>query len=241
MASPPTTDPLPPVKHDWIAAGLSFLIPGLGQVYQGRVGKGVLFFGGLYLLFFYGMMMGQWRNVWLPDASDLPPVNFAGQTLEGVPKALWYRPQFLGQFWIGVAAWPGVYQYLVFDANKNAGPIFGKFERTPSEKQLNDLQRNGSKRWDLGWVYTVIAGVLNLLVMYDAFAGPMFREPPQSIEEGGTDFPSASAAAASASSAAAARPAVPRPPPPPAAAPVPAAPAPTAAPPRPAAPHERGA
>ena len=178
MASPPTTDPpLPPVKLDPLAALLSYLVPGLGQIYQGRVGKGLLFFGGLYLLFFYGMWMGQFRNVWLPDADALPDVVLAGQTLGGAAKAVSYRPQFLGQFWIGTAAWPAVYQYLVFDRAKDAGPIFGKFERTPDEKELNDLQRNGDKRWDLGWVYTVIAGVLNLLVIYDAFAGPMFREP----------------------------------------------------------------
>lgn len=178
MASPPTNDPpLPPVKLDPLAAVLSYLIPGLGQIYQGRIGKGLLFFGGLYLLFFYGMWMGQWRNVWLPDTDPLPPVAVAGQNLGGVPKALSYRFQFLGQFWIGTAAWPAVYQYAVFDPNKDAGPAFGKFQRMPDERELNDLQRNGNKRWDLGWVYTVIAGVLNLLVIYDAFAGPMFREP----------------------------------------------------------------
>ena len=49
-----------------------------------------------------------------------------------------------------------------------------KFERTPDEKELNELQRNGNKRWDLGWVYTVIAGVLNIMVIYDAVAGPAF-------------------------------------------------------------------
>lgn len=32
-------------------------------------------------------------------------------------------------------------------------------------------------------MYTVIAGVLNLLVMYDAFAGPMFRDPPPGSEK----------------------------------------------------------
>jgi hypothetical protein len=183
MASPPTTDPpLPPVKLDPLAALLSYLIPGLGQVYQGRVGKGLLFFGGLYVLFFYGMWMGQWRNVWLPDTDGLPPVAVAGQTLEGVPKALSYRFQFMGQFWIGAAAWPAVYQYAVFDRAKDAGPVFGKFQRMPPESELNELQRNGNKRWDLGWVYTVIAGVLNLLVIYDALAGPMFRDPPPALD-----------------------------------------------------------
>src|SRR5579871_1125107 len=153
VAEPPAP-PLPPVKHDPVAAGLSYLVPGLGQLYQGRVSKGLLFLFGLYGLFFYGMAMGQWRNVWLPDATDLPPVDLAGRNLTGVPKALAYRPQFLGQFWIGAAAWPAVVQYRNYDRDKPAGPIFGSFQRAPSEEDLNKLQRDGDKRWDLGWVYT---------------------------------------------------------------------------------------
>jgi hypothetical protein len=208
MASPPTTDP--PVKLDPLAALLSYLIPGLGQIYQGRVGKGLLFFGGLYLLFFYGMWMGQWRNVWLPDTDGLPPVAIGGQDLGGVPKAVSYRFQFLGQFWIGTAAWPAVYQYAVFDSTKDAGPIFGKFQRMPKEAELNDLQRNGNKRWDLGWVYTVIAGVLNLLVIYDAFAGPMFRDPPSGhTVNPDDDMEDASAATGGAPPTAEPRPALP--------------------------------
>jgi hypothetical protein len=161
---------------------LSYLIPGLGQVYQGRLGKGLLFFGGLYVLFFYGMAMGQWRNVWLPDVSAEPPLQLVGMQFRGAASAVWYRPQFAAQFWIGAAAWPAVVQYAAFDPAKDVGPLFGTFQRAPDEKELNDLQRNGNKRWDLGWVYTVIAGVLNLLVIYDALAGPMFRDPPPGDE-----------------------------------------------------------
>lgn len=182
MPSPPTQPPppaeLPPIKMDWLAAGLSFLIPGLGQVYQGRLGKGLLFFFGLYLLFFYGMWMGQWQNVWIPNETDLPPIVVLNQQLERFPKALAYRPQYLGQFWIGIASWPAIYQYMHHDKGKETGPVFGKFERMPTEDELNKLQRNNDKRWDLGWVYTVIAGVLNMLVIYDALAGPMFRDAP---------------------------------------------------------------
>src|SRR5438105_1252329 len=99
--------PLPPVKFDWIGALLSYLIPGLGQVYQGRIGKGLLFFFGLYTLFFYGMWMGKWQNVWLPDVTEYPPLEMPifGK-MSGVPSSLYYRPQFMGQFWIGVASWP---------------------------------------------------------------------------------------------------------------------------------------
>lgn len=182
-SSEPAEPQLPPVKLDPLAAVMSYVIPGLGQVYQGRVGKGLLFFFGLYLLFFYGMWMGQWRNVWIPDPNEVPDVAVAGQRLGGVAKALWTRPQFLAQFWIGTAAWPAVVQYVQYDSTKNEHPKLKKFQRAPTEDQLNELQRNASKRWDLGWVYTVIAGVLNLLVIYDALAGPMFREPPKWMED----------------------------------------------------------
>jgi len=231
MASaPPTTTteqpqppPLPPVTLDPLAALLSYLVPGLGQIYQGRVGKGLLFFGGLYALFFYGMWMGQWKNVWLPDATALPDVSIAGQQLGGPAKALKYRLEFLGQFWIGAAAWPAVHQYATFDSTKEKGKLFGKFQRAPSESELNELQRNGDKRWDLGWVYTVIAGVLNLLVIYDAFAGPMFRDPP-------SDWIADTPAAEPASAPAAPPPPEPAPPPSPPSAQEPAPPVPPSAP-----------
>ena len=54
--------------------------------------------------------------------------------------------------------------------------MFGSFQRAPSEDELNTLQRDGNKRWDLGWVYTVIAGALNILVIYDALSGPVVRD-----------------------------------------------------------------
>ena len=168
---------------DPLAAVLSYLIPGLGQVYQGRIGKGLLFFAGLYGLFFYGMWMGQWRNVWIPEPADVQEVDLLGWRIQGTAKAIYNRPQFGGQVWIGTAAWPAIMQYVNFDKDRKAGPVFGTFERCPTEEELNALQRDGNKRWDLGWVYTVIAGVLNMLVIYDALAGPMFREPPANPEK----------------------------------------------------------
>ena len=54
-AAPPpvSAPPAAPPKLDPFAALLSYLVPGLGQIYQGRVGKGLLFMVCLYLLFFY--------------------------------------------------------------------------------------------------------------------------------------------------------------------------------------------
>jgi hypothetical protein len=207
-APPLSKTPAPERELSPLAALLSYLVPGLGQVYQGRVGKGILFFVCIYTLFFYGMYLGSWSNVFLPDSSaehnpwDLPPLA----------ADLYNRPQFAGQFWVGVAAWPAVIQYAHFDPARERHPLLGTLQRAPYEsrsnlrppdeyahdpadraafrrtsriktsealadwpgKTLNELQTDGDKTWDLGWVFTVIAGVLNVLVIYDALAGPAF-------------------------------------------------------------------
>jgi len=70
-----------------------------------------------------------------------------------------------------------VWQYLNYDDRQEKGdPLLGDFERTPSEASLNALHTSGDKLIELGWVFTVIAGVLNIMVIYDALAGPAFRE-----------------------------------------------------------------
>ena len=109
-----------PHSFDLWAGFLSYLVPGLGQIYQGRVAKGLVFCLSLYLLFFYGMYLGHGKNVYLPDETKLPPVflvskgNFLvpdGIELRGAFAAVGHRIQFLGQMWIGAAAWPAIWQY----------------------------------------------------------------------------------------------------------------------------------
>ena len=179
----PTEKPTPaPVRnYDFLPGVLSFLVPGLGQIYQGRVAKGLLFLVCIYTLFFYGMALDNWKNVYLPRATRFPesPLSLKiGGVPIALPKPLGYRVQYLGQFWVGVVAWPALYQHWNYeDEDQAADPIFGHFQRTPSESELNELQMAGDKTWDLGWIYTVIAGVLNVMVIYDAIAGPAYILP----------------------------------------------------------------
>ncbi len=176
LPPPPTAPPAAPPKLDPFAALLSYLVPGLGQIYQGRTGKGVLFLVCIYLLFFYGMYLGRWSNVFLADSAAHNPA----WNLPRWATNLYNRPHFAGQFWIGAAAWPALWHYWHQDASLDRGPVtnrqefLSKFQMAPSERELNELQRDSDKHWDLGWVYTVIAGVLNVLVIYDALAGPAF-------------------------------------------------------------------
>jgi TM2 domain-containing membrane protein YozV len=178
-----------------VAAVLSYLIPGLGQIYQGRIGKGLLFFVCVYVLFFAGVYLGSGTvrikttnrdvetytvasNVYLPDTADQNnPFN-----LPRLAANLYNRPQFAGQFWVGIAAWPAVWQYLNYNKEeKDGNRLLGQFERTPSEDALNAVHTSGDKLLELGWVFTVIAGVLNVMVIYDALAGPAF--PPLEDEK----------------------------------------------------------
>jgi hypothetical protein len=183
LAGRPPGDRIPP---GW-AAVLSYIMPGLGQIFQGRVAKGLLFMVCLYSLFFYGMYLGSWKNVFVPRIAR------GASPLSAFLADVWHRKPFAGQFWIGAAAWPALYQYATYDGRLPPGKrwddlndderakalsssLFGSFELMPSETELNDLQRDGDKTWDLGWVYTVIAGVLNVLVIYDALAGAALAE-----------------------------------------------------------------
>src|SRR6187399_2864980 len=98
-APAPEPEPTPRV-YSPLAGLLSYLVPGLGQIYQGRVGKGLLFLVCLLGMFFYGMALGGGKNVYLPDtARNNNPWN-----LPTLAANIYNRPQFAGQFWIGVAA-----------------------------------------------------------------------------------------------------------------------------------------
>jgi len=159
-----------------ITAGvLSYLVPGLGQIFQGRVLKGVMFLVILLGLFTVGHAMGNGQNVYLPPPEG-QPTNVAGALYNSV----YQRLPFAGQFWIGIAAWPAILQF--FDVPvENAYPPLKTYMRAPrtreEEERVNDFIRNSDKMPDLGLIYTIIAGVLNILVIYDAYAGPAFLPP----------------------------------------------------------------
>jgi hypothetical protein len=225
MTSAPPREPASPLKPQYqpVPALLSYLVPGLGQIAQGRVGKGILFFVCVLTLFYYGMYLGSWSNVYLPDLSDERnevPRELNPWNLPPTLANLYNRPQFIAQFWVGIAAWPAVIQYASYDRDSEVGPLFGSYQRIPYEersrdvvhvasddpverrlarrranlkssvalrdwkgKTLNELQNEGDKTWDLGWVLTVIAGALNVMVIFDALAGPAYVLVPETKPE----------------------------------------------------------
>ncbi len=192
----PATTPVlaPPRVWSPLPALLSYFVPGLGQISQGRVGKGVLFFVCIYALFFYGTVLGSGSTkvsetsdssgkviareyritspVYLPAIATEKTNNPLGLPL--VLADLYNRPQFIAQFWAGIASWPAIWQYK----NDNKDTVFGSYQSAPDAVTNNAVNTAIGRPLDLGWVLTVIAGVLNILVIYDALAGPAFLTLP---------------------------------------------------------------
>ena len=123
MATSKSLDQLTLPQRDFspLAGLLSYLVPGLGQIVQGRIGKGLLFFFALYGLFFFGQYLGDWRNVYIYDSSQSQrqAQSGRGRLLESIAD----RARFFSQFWIGIAAWPAIVQHFSYNPNDAAHKI----------------------------------------------------------------------------------------------------------------------
>ena len=166
------------LKDPALAALLAWLVPGLGHIYQGRTAKGVLFFVCLMSTFAYGCYLGGSSKVgW-------------GRVVYVAWREDDTRLAYLCQVGIGLPALPALVQ--ASRAAKGKEP-WGDFMAPP---QPEGLAGNGAAQqalahqptldalnfhlrgyFELGTAYTMIAGLLNILAVYDAWGGPVFLEP----------------------------------------------------------------
>ncbi len=156
-----STTPEVDLKNRFLAGFLAWLVPGLGHWYQGRRGKAVLYFVCILGLFLLGLVLGEAKNVywrWASPMSD--PEKF--------------RFDYLAQFWVGLAALPGLIQATL--AHFGMPPILGGFLAEPPMEVVSGLYPRLGRMLEVGWVYTVVAGLLNILAIYDAMDGPAHHE-----------------------------------------------------------------
>jgi hypothetical protein len=83
-------------------------------------------------------------------------------------------------FWLqaatGLPAMPAVVQRM--RVNDHKPPLFGGWMAPPrSTQELNGWHRQLNQRYDMGVLYTMIAGLLNFFAIWDAAAGPAPSEP----------------------------------------------------------------
>ena len=141
----------PPLKDPFTAAVLAWLVPGLGHIYQGRTAKGIVFFVCLMGTFVGGLYLGEWKVVyWAWD--ERKPV------VEGLCR--------LG---MGLPCMPAMLQS--FRDGKGL-PLLGQFEAAPTKGELEELNARLSRTWEIAKIYTMIACLLNVLVILDAYGGP---------------------------------------------------------------------
>ena len=168
----PETFPDAALKNRTLAAALSWLVPGLGQIYQGRTGKGALFAVCVIGMFAFGLFLGRGHVVY---------VQFQGPWYE-------WRLHYFAQVFAGLPALPALGQYAL--VSQGFEPIT-EFEAPPYRdgevKTSRGIDRltmwhlDEGMNFDIGTIYTMLAGLLNIFVILDAFGGPL--PPPPSPEE----------------------------------------------------------
>ncbi len=143
------------------AAFLAWLVPGLGHFYQGRTGKGILYAVCIIGLYLMGMIMGEGKVVYWRWVNPLNnPEKFC----------LYY----LGQFFVGLPALPALIQSTLHHYGWD--PILWGFMAEPLQNDLNGLQSRLGKLVEIGTIYTTVAGLLNVLAIYDAYEGPAYQD-----------------------------------------------------------------
>ncbi len=156
------------LRNRHLAAFLAWLIPGAGHFYQRRYFKSAVFFVCIVSSFLIGMFVAGGRCVYA--------------SWNGTEK----RWQYVLQAGIGLPAMPAAYQaWRLRQGDKTWGDFMAPPEST---RELDEWNRLTASGFDMGTLYTMIAGLLNVLVIFDAYAGPLpppapRKQPPKENDE----------------------------------------------------------
>lgn len=154
----PPTDVEVDLRNSTLAAILAWAWPGAGHLYQKRYAKGVLFMACILGTFFFGLVLGEGKVVY----ADQPG-----------PNVHWYtRWPYAFQLGVGIPATPAIVQCMRVSSGKE--PILGGWMAPPiDDYELDRWTEELGLRFDVGRIYTLVAGLLNLLAVYDAACGPV--------------------------------------------------------------------
>jgi hypothetical protein len=175
------------------AALLAWLWPGAGHIYQRRYAKGALFMICILGVFFYGLMLGSGRVVyasWKPNDRRWHYVCQFGVGAPALPALI----QSLKTRGDQKPFFPIAERYP-----ENANRAFEIISKEELESYKGETLTDGFMappagipnpgdldvlgmwhkellhKFELGTLFTVIAGLLNILAIYDAYAGPAFE------------------------------------------------------------------
>ncbi|MCE9526052.1 MAG: hypothetical protein K8R36_08360 [Planctomycetales bacterium] len=174
------------LRDPFIAGILAWLWPGAGHFYQRRYAKGALFMVCILGTFFFGLVLGEGKVVYASQFRD------SSRAVGGFSGKLSRWP-FAMQIGVGLPAMPAVVQAIITRKSQDPNQIedkkptfLGGWMAPPANpEELNQWNKEMGTRYDLALLYTVIAGLLNWLAIYDAAAGPAFSEPAEDKSKDG--------------------------------------------------------
>jgi hypothetical protein len=157
------------------AAFWAWLWPGAGHFYQRRYAKGVLFMVCILGTYFFGLTLGGGHVVYASWTKN---------------DKRWH---YFCQIGVGAPALPALLQsHRVKNGDE---PLFADVMAPPGfvadPNNEMDLHRDELAQWhfdyhsyfELGTLYTMIAGLLNVLAIYDAYAGPVIAVPSEKSDK----------------------------------------------------------
>ena len=179
------------LKSPYWAALLAWLFPGAGHIYQGRYAKGALFMICILSTFVFGLGLGAARCVTATNSDGKLNYYFIAQVGIGIPSF----PAIIQSVKTAGGSDPFFVLCERFPEDSNSGIRFHKIkESDPIDPQMETLKDgfmapppgpsnvdndvlgmwhyDYKHMFDMGILYTMIAGLLNLLAIYDAFCGP---------------------------------------------------------------------
>lgn len=164
-----------------LAAFLAWVWPGAGHLYQRRYAKGVLFMVCILSTWFFGLFIGGGKVVYAAWNRADWRWQYVCQLGVGAPAL----PALAQAYWVGGGHEPLIGDYM-------APPHRGRPENPLENGPLAQLHHRLHAFFEIGTLYTVIAGLLNVLAIYDAYAGPVLpevedKEPPDDGDDGNDD------------------------------------------------------
>jgi hypothetical protein len=190
------------------AAFLAWLWPGAGHLYQRRYAKGFLFMACILGTFIFGMGLGRGRVVYASTRPNDFRWQYFMQLGVGLPAlpalAQSYKTKSGADPWFPIAyRYPRGYidgqgnirsleiidDVTEFRRQADRKPIVDGLYAPPAgpiHEQENDVlgmwHLESKQLYDIGTLFAIVAGLLNLLVIYDAFAGPSIPAPQTKIK-----------------------------------------------------------
>jgi hypothetical protein len=194
------------LKDQYWGALLAWLFPGAGHIYQGRYAKGLLFMICIMSTFIFGLGLGRGRCVYATNSDGSLNYYYLAHVGVGLPAMPAIAQSFKtadggDPFFELCERFPEDYRskelrFRKYDRAGKDGDAISREETlkdgfmappagplTPGERDVLGMWHFDYKHmFEIGVLFTMVAGMLNFLAIYDAFCGPAIVTAAQKEE-----------------------------------------------------------